>query len=154
MPTDLKQKLSQFLGGGDSKCTVDEGPEPLATLVFIVMLLGFAGRALSYGEDVHRLSTTADVAMDGTGPVAPRGTQITALVLAFLAQLLAVVFYYRKYHRCQSVMGFMVFIVVTAIVMFIVGSVLSPPFRPTGKRCPAAAVMHQCSGGDPAARQG
>lgn len=123
-------------GRGPSECHDGEGPAPLATLVFIVMLLGLAGRALTYGEDIQRLTFGEEREKDQlryTGSV-------TAIVCAMIAQLLAVYYYYNRYSRCRPVQGFAVFAVVTAIFAFVLAAVVRPrpPPRPRFG-CPLAA---------------
>ena len=114
------EALRKTTGGGDTQCAPGEGPSDLATVAFIVMLLGFAGRALSYGDDLRHNRDSWHA--------------VVTLVLAFVAQALAAGFYYRRYRRCDAVYGFVVFVMVTASVAFVVAAVVRPA-PPPSRRC-------------------
>ena len=102
----------------EKKCKDGEAPNDIALVVFIVVLMGFAGRVLSYGEEIRRIrDDEAETHKD---------LSIKTIVIALVMQCLAIAFYYQRYNSCDAVTGFCVFVVVTAFSAFTLTIVLRP----------------------------
>lgn len=133
------QRFTDRVALGGNACPPESGgaPDGWALVVFIVMLFGFAGRMMHYGRDFERLHD--DPREDAVGSPDQRRWGQAAIVLAVLAELCALFFYYQCYRRCRSVLGFTVFVVATAVFGFIVQASVRP-------RHPAWEDRRPCSG--------
>lgn len=104
---------------------------PIAIIAFVIMLLGYGGHALAYGQGVHQVAEGLENQTVEGRWAAPR---ILALVAALIAETLAVIYYYRQVMHCQAVKGFVVFIIISAMFSFLVASVLPPNLGEPARR--------------------
>lgn len=134
-PPAKKGIMDKLSIGGECPPNMGWYDYPIAIIAFVLMLLAYAGHAMTYGRDLQRLKNDKE---SDNPQIKNPDTPIAVIVIAFFAETAAVYYYYKCVMKCQGMKGFLVFTVITAMFTLLATTFIppaKPPPRNGGRRC-------------------